>query len=112
MVFALAGDSTTTRLRANGDPLFIVGGWGGSGECCRSPVSPVKAGRASRIPDDRTPRRPQSPSGRGALGRRAWVRLVGNVRLLRGLGGQGPPPEAGRGPQGPGHTGGGHPRTQ
>src|SRR4029453_919402 len=25
MVFALAGDSTTTRLRANGDPLFIVG---------------------------------------------------------------------------------------
>src|SRR4029453_18630880 len=26
MVFALAGDSTTTRLRANGDPLFIVGG--------------------------------------------------------------------------------------
>jgi hypothetical protein len=30
MVFALAGDSTTTRLRANGDPLFIVGRSGGT----------------------------------------------------------------------------------
>src|SRR5215211_267273 len=31
MVFALAGDSTTTRLRANGDPLFIVGEIGRNG---------------------------------------------------------------------------------
>jgi len=30
MVFALAGDSTTTRLRANGSPLVLVGGSGGT----------------------------------------------------------------------------------